>query len=116
MMAYRPSLMRALAGILGEDGAAKEVFRRLLEMEASGAFIEDPKPMEELGAFFVGDPEDLGIYVRTVLEKDIQIRVRDSGRIEPPGLAVETRPISAQGLPAGGLAGLPAGGLAGRFG
>ena len=92
IMAYRPALMRALVGILGEV-EAKSVLRRLLEMEASGGFVDDPKPMRELGAFFVGEAEDLGFYVLMTFEKDIELQVRDSGRIEPPGLTVETRPV-----------------------
>ncbi len=39
IMAYRPILMRALAGIPGEM-EVKNVFRRLDAMEASGAFVE----------------------------------------------------------------------------
>ncbi len=84
IMAYRPILMRALAGILGEM-EAKSVFRRLEAMEASGAFVEDPEEMRRLGGFFVGEEEkDLGFYVLTILEEDVQIQVKDDGQIQPP--------------------------------
>lgn len=93
VMAYRPILRRALAGILGEM-APKNVFRRLEAMEASGAFVEDPEEMRRLGGFFVGEEEeDLGFYVLTILEKDVQIQVKDDGQIQPPKLTMETRPL-----------------------
>ena len=93
VMAYRPILMRALAGILGEM-EAKGVLRRLEAMEASGAFVEDPEEMRRLGGFFVGEEEeDLGFYVHTILEKDVRIQVRDDGQIQPSKLTMETRPL-----------------------
>ena len=92
IMAYRPMLMRALAGILGEM-EAKSVFRRLEAMEVSGAFVEDPEAMRRLGGFFVGKEEDLGFYVLTILEKGVHIQVRDDGQIQPPKLTMETRPL-----------------------
>ena len=92
IMVYRPILLRALAGILGEM-EAKNVFHRLESMEATGAFVEDPEVMRRLGAFFVGEEEDLGFYVLSMHEKDVQIKVKDNGRIEPSGLTLETRPV-----------------------
>ena len=92
IMVYRPILMRALAKILGEM-EAKSVFRRLAAMEASGAFVKDPEAMRRLGAFFVGEEEDLGFYVLSMHKKDVQIQVRDDGQIEPPKLTLETRPV-----------------------
>lgn len=50
VMAYRPMLRRAVAGILGE-AEATEVFRRLAEMEAVGAYLGDAKVLEDMGAF-----------------------------------------------------------------
>ena len=92
IMVYRPILMRALAGILGEM-EARSVFRRLEAIEASGAFVEDPEAMRRLGGFFVGKEEDLGFYVLTILEKGVQIQVREDGQIQPSNLTMETRPL-----------------------
>jgi len=85
-------LMRAVAGIVG-DTEAKGVSRRLVDMEASGGYIQDPKILQELGAFLLGRGEDLGFYVFTLLNKDTALKVRDSGLIVPLGVAVETRPV-----------------------
>jgi len=92
VMAYRPMLMRAVAGILGE-AEAKEVFRRLVRMEAVGAYLGDPKILDEFGAFLRGEGEDLGFYVLTLLDKGTTLKVRDSGLIMPLGSNIATRPF-----------------------
>ncbi len=92
IMVYRPILMRALAGVLGEM-ETENVFRRLEALEASGAFVEDPEAMRRLGGIFVGKEEDLGFYVLTILDKGAQIHVKEDGRIQPANLRLETRPV-----------------------
>jgi hypothetical protein len=91
VMAYRPMLRRAVAGILGE-AEAEEVFRRLAEMEAVGAYLGDAKVLEDLGAFLKEDGDRLGFYVFTLLDKGTALTVRDSGLIMPLGTHIETRP------------------------
>ena len=91
VMAYRPMLRRAVEGILGEAEAA-EVFRRLAEMEAVGAYLGDAKVLEDLGAFLREEGDRLGFYVFTLLGKGTALTVRDSGLIMPLGTHIETRP------------------------
>jgi hypothetical protein len=92
VMAYRPMLIRAVEGILGQR-ETREVFLRLRDLEASGGYIGDPGILHEIGAFLTGERYDLGFYVMTLLDKGAVLTVRESGLVAPLGVRIETRPI-----------------------
>lgn len=92
IMGYRQDLEKAVSEILGAD-SGREVLRRLEALEAVGSYVADPEPMQQMGAFFVGNEEDLGFYVATTFEEGIQFQVTDRGRVDPAGMLLNCRPF-----------------------
>ena len=91
-MGFRRELQRAMQEILGEN-EGREVMERLQGLEAMGSFVTDSEFMQGMGSFFVGDEKDLGFYVVSAFEEDIQIQVTDRGRMAPSGISLSCRPI-----------------------
>lgn len=89
---YRRPLRLGLERLVGREKAA-EALAYLGQMERQGAYISDPDVGRRLGAFFVGNEEDLGFYVILSHSRQFALDVGKSGKATPAGLTLQSRPL-----------------------